>query len=331
MKKILSATLILSLSFNLIAQEVPQTILVEHFTNTRCGVCASRNPGFFTNLNAQSNVLHMAIHPSAPYSTCLLNQHNKIENDARTQFYGIFGSTPRLVIEGNTISASANYAATSLFSPYLNRTTPISITVNITEEGNNVNVQTVVKAVAAHTFTDLLISGFLVEENLAYAAPNGEQTHYNVFRKGIFSMSGETFTAPANGDSVVFNTTTSKNSAWNLGKMYALITIQQTNKQAVQSTRSNKLSVTTGIGLINSNMSLDAKVYPNPANNELKVELTNTEQTQVQLFNLSGKVIYEEKFSNQLTIPTGNLSDGLYVLRLNNTLGQITQKINISH
>tara|TARA_B110000285_G_C15096412_1_gene602244 strand:+ start:1583 stop:1825 length:243 start_codon:yes stop_codon:yes gene_type:complete len=78
---------------------VVKKVLVEHFTYTRCSVCASRNTGFITNLNAQSDVVHISYHPSSPYSNCQFNQYNLQENDDRTKYYGVFGSTPRLVIQ----------------------------------------------------------------------------------------------------------------------------------------------------------------------------------------------------------------------------------------
>lgn len=100
--------LFIGLSSSLFAQ-VPRNIIVEHFTNTKCSVCASRNPGFQTNLNAHPDVRQISIHPSSPYSTCLLSQQNTVDNDARTNYYGVYGGTPRLVINGTVISASVNY------------------------------------------------------------------------------------------------------------------------------------------------------------------------------------------------------------------------------
>ena len=110
MKKTFSLSAIAILFFCQLAfSQVPKKAVVEHFTNTNCSVCASRNPGFYTNLNMQTGVLNLAVHPSSPYPNCLLYQQNATANDARTNYYGIYGSTPRLVINGNVISSAANY------------------------------------------------------------------------------------------------------------------------------------------------------------------------------------------------------------------------------
>jgi hypothetical protein len=116
-----------ALSFTKIqAQAVPQTAIVNHFTNSRCGVCANRNPGFYTNLRQQTNTLHIAFHPSSPYSTCVFSIENPSENDDRTNFYGIYGGTPRLVINGNVIPAAQNYALSAMFTPYQGLTSPFA-------------------------------------------------------------------------------------------------------------------------------------------------------------------------------------------------------------
>ena len=53
MKKLLTTLLFFSFVWNAEAQ-VPKKVIVEHFTNTLCSVCASRNPGFYSNLNNQN-------------------------------------------------------------------------------------------------------------------------------------------------------------------------------------------------------------------------------------------------------------------------------------
>jgi hypothetical protein len=310
--------------------QVAQTILVEHFTNSRCGVCANRNPGLYTNINNQTNVLHMAVHPSAPYSSCLLNQHNKAENDARTQFYGIFGSTPRVVVQGNIIPVSADYSAQALFNNYLNKTTPIAISTTIADAGDSLLVNIVVKAVAQHDNTSLLISGFIVEEELNYAAPNGEQVHHDVFRKGLFNMNGETFAAPQNGDSIVFERKVAKNAAWKLDEMYALISIADETKQAVQSARSANLGIVANLKDA-VNEKLDVKVFPNPATDNVFINVQGNLPSTVQLFDITGKLLVAQTFTKEMEFPISQFKNGLYIVRVFNEDGYYSQTLNINH
>jgi len=120
-----------------ISAQVEKKVIVEHFTNSRCSVCAGRNPAFFQNLDNHPDVLHIAIHPSSPYSNCLLNNNNPEENDARTNYYGIYGSTPKLVIQGENIAVNADYGSAEIFAPYLGQTSPISMNTNLILNSDN--------------------------------------------------------------------------------------------------------------------------------------------------------------------------------------------------
>ena len=82
---------------------VKKYVLLEHFTNSKCSVCASKNPAFFTLIDQYPNdVHHVSIHPSTPYSTCVFYQSNTTENEARADFYNIPG-TPRVAVNGTLL------------------------------------------------------------------------------------------------------------------------------------------------------------------------------------------------------------------------------------
>ena len=70
----------------------PKQVVIEHFTNTKCSICASRNPGFYSVLANYPQVIHIAYHPSAPYQNCYFNLQNKPENDARTNYYNTYAT-----------------------------------------------------------------------------------------------------------------------------------------------------------------------------------------------------------------------------------------------
>ena len=180
MKKIFSILTAL-VAFNQCAMaQVPKKVIVEHFTNTKCSVCASRNPGFYTNLNAQSGVIHLAIHPSSPYAACVLSMHNPVENDGRTNYYSIYGGTPRLVIQGTVISSSADYSMSSIFAPYLGQMSPAEITIRQTKFGvDSIRSTIIIKTVASHSLTNLKLFVALAEDTVFYTGTNGEPKHFN--------------------------------------------------------------------------------------------------------------------------------------------------------
>lgn len=321
----------LLIATNLLQAQVTQKVVVEHFTNTRCGICASRNPSFYTNLKAQSkgNVLHLAIHPSSPYSACLLNQHNKAENDARTNYYGIYGSTPRLVIQGNVISTSSDYGNAAIFNPYLNQTSPIGISVQIELlPTDSIEVLVSVKTFATHSLGELQLFTAMVEEKLNYAAPNGENEHFDVFRKNVFPMNGLTFTPSlVVGDSVVLKGKVVKNVTWVLAQMYALAIVQAADKKIIQAERSALLASSTGV---NDYKPLRANVFPNPVSDFLKIELANVNQASLSIYDLTGREVKRQEIQETGLVDLSGLTAGFYQLVLNNNDYRLTKKIIIN-
>ena len=54
--KSIALSFFVAILFQTASAQVERTVIVEHFTNTRCGICAFRNPAFYENLNNQENV-----------------------------------------------------------------------------------------------------------------------------------------------------------------------------------------------------------------------------------------------------------------------------------
>lgn len=310
--------------------QAEKTIVVEHFTNTRCSICASRNPGFYNNLNNQPNILHLAIHPSSPYSNCLLNKHNTTENDGRTNFYGVYGATPRLVIQGEVISPSADYASSTLFTPYKSQVSPLLLTVSLAEkENDSLTTTIIVKTVAAHSLGALSLFAAATEKQINYAAPNGEQVHYDVFRRSYFEVTGKTFTpATTVGDSVVLTGTLAKNAAWVISNIYTMVIVSETeNKRVVQAARSNTLSISSGLS---EKKLLDATVYPVPAGDYLEVTVAGGFKGEAVLYDLQGRTVQKQPYEPGQRIPVEDLSPGIYQLHLTGNSGVVVKKILIN-
>ena len=72
-------------------------------------------------------------------------------------------------------------------------------------------------------------------------------------------------------------------------------------------------------------------VYPNPADQEIFVKGEEGTTYTVQLLDNNGKVILEKHFSNQLTINSSALSDGVYILKVVSDTGILHRKLVIQH
>jgi hypothetical protein len=68
------------------------------------------------------------------------------------------------------------------------------------------------------------------------------------------------------------------------------------------------------------------KMYPNPANREVTVQLPNTTETYtVRISNVSGKVVMEQVVTGSVqTLQVGKLAGGVYVVELIDSKGNRT-------
>jgi Secretion system C-terminal sorting domain len=303
--------------------QVPKKTIVEHFTNTKCGVCASRNPGFYTNLSSQSGVLHLAIHPSSPYSGCLLYQQNNTENDARTNYYGVYGGTPRLVINGSVISSSANYADNALFTPYLQQLSPASIKISQIKYGtDSIRSRIVIKTVANHTLGGLSLFVLLAEDTLNYTGSNGEPKHYDVFRKALSSTSGISVTLPSViGDSLVFSGKATVQSFWNFSRINTMAILQETtNKALVQAAKYSTPTLSTTTGTDEFSNLPELRAYPNPGKGVFYFNSTITGQIEVR--NALGQLVFaQQNWKETDSINLSGNSEGLYFLTVTDKNG----------
>ncbi len=324
MKKHLLLLLSLCLTIPGFAQ-VNKTVIVEHFTNTLCSICASRNPGFRTNLANQPGVLLLTFHPSVPYSACIFNQHNKAENDARTTYYGILSGTPRLVIQGEVVSPGANYGSASIFTPYQGDSTVASIRIEQQKFGaDSIEVRVWVKTEAEHGLGALSLFVGLAEDTIFYNAPNGESPHVNVFRKSLSGAVGQQiFLSGAVGDSVPFVGRTAMHPDWDAERIFTTVILQDEASKALIQAASVSPALNSPTA-IEPEFSLSVQVYPNPAREQIQIEVSEPGPMQAKLYSLLGREIETFSFSGSHQLDLQRLSPGVYWIAFQNAAGQQT-------
>ncbi len=324
MKKIAILIALFAITTSANAQ-VPKKVIVEHFTNSKCGICASRNPGFYTNLAAQTNVLHLAVHPSSPYNTCAFNVHNPIQNDARTNFYGVFGGTPQLVIQGTPLSTSANYASATIFANYIGQTSPWKITVSQTvHQTDSITATIVVKKVAAVSNLPAKLFVALAEDTVFFASPNGEAQHYDVFRKSMTTTDGLSIQLPASvGDSVSKTFTVTASSVWNINRMFALAILQDSaSKQVWQTERYTKPTVVVFPTSVQNIKSTSNYTLVKQGNAHYITGLSNKEY-QASVFTIAGQKVASQTLSGNNNVVKEPNQTGIYILQVTENGKQI--------
>jgi hypothetical protein len=78
------------------------------------------------------------------------------------------------------------------------------------------------------------------------------------------------------------------------------------------------------------------QVYPNPTASVLNVSIYQTisQNTKVQLFNVSGQQIIEKNLPEgevATQLETSNLPDGIYLLKVSNLNGFATKRVMVKH
>jgi hypothetical protein len=309
MKKIFFTLFILLVGIQLWSQPI-QTVIVEHFTNSRCNICAARNPALYDLLDDYPEVLHIAYHPSSPYSNCIFSQHNPAENDAQTNYYGIYGGTPRVVVQGKVIQSQNPLLMASQIEENLGQAANYSVSVKQIQNTDQEAEVTVVIRKTGSGEEALNLYAVVAEKQIDYNAPNGENMHHDVFRKVLYDMP----VSMANiGDSVVLNRRYSIDNAWTANQMYVAVMLQEaSSKTILQSAASELLSDPQSISDEQFAIRHDLFV-PNPCVNY--VRLNNAYENQiiyVEIYDLSGQILLTN--SDIERIDVSGFNEGFYVI-----------------
>lgn len=329
MKKFLLLFFTVVMALQVQGQEVPRTIIVEHFTNSVCGICASRNPGFYSNLNAQEGILHISYHPSSPYSSCILHQENPTENNARTNYHEVFGGTPRLVIQGTAISPGTNYGNASIFDPYQDQTSPVSISIQQYKPAGEMIVQVTITAEADNSVGMAKLFLGAAEDVVFYAAPNGEDEHYDVFRETFNGdATGVDVMIPATaGESVTIDASIMPDEDWDLDRLFTVAILNDAvSREVIQAQASDPADNSPIVSTKELN-TIAANIYPNPVNDFFTIQLAEQSEAQFTLRDGMGRNLMTGVFQGQVQVDVARLPAGTYWLEVVTAEGQAARKI----
>lgn len=302
-------------------------VLIEHFTNSNCSVCASRNPGMF-NLIGQAqyadDVHHVSIHPVFPYPQCVFYQANTSENTAWTGLYPVQG-TPTIVLNGATQSPSNPLLSENKLISFLNQTSPLAL--QVTESGSGTSRQVNIKA---KSFGDIPAGSYnlfvaIVEKTINQQTPNGEAVHHNVFRKMITAVAGNPFTPPAIGETLEFNFDYTLANNWKPEEVYVVAFVKETTTKAVLNSGTRFDPQLSSVPELSSNA---VKISPNPATDLALLELGDDRVQSLEVFAANGQRLslgYEQA-GNLLSIATHELNPGIYFVKVVGEKGLYTGK-----
>jgi hypothetical protein len=324
--------LLLFLPVWMIGQNVQKYALVEHFTNTYCSICASKNPAFNALLNANpEGVHHISWHPSVPYPACLLYQANPTENNSRKTYYNVLG-TPKLFINGQSIPGSTPLLNQSTLDSYTSQSSPLEVIVEEATISPPFGTAITLKSHAAPPTGDIRLFVSLVEKYLYFAGPNGETDHHNVFRKYLTPVDGTSVTLPAAGTEMTYSFPFDLDPSWNAAEMYVLAFVQDySSKEVINSGTRFDPAISTGIS--NDLAASGIRIFPNPASESLFLDLNEAKEIprQIRLLDLKGTVVFSVRPSalETLRISVQNLPAGIYLFEVESGERILREKIVI--
>ncbi len=310
MKKILF-TLLFSVTMISLFAQAKKYPLALHFTNSNCGSCAGSNPTFFKKIDVYpKDIHHISVHPSFPYVTCVFYTANVTDNTLLTNKYNA-SSTPSFSLNG-VAPSSVSSATDAQLKAAIAEKSPISITVT-ENKGASRTVKAVVKTVGTVPAANYVVYAAVVEKVVNQKTGNGETVHRDVLRKIISASAGDAFTPAALNAEKTVNFTYSVDSKWVEAQTYTIVWVQNGNNVIMNS--GTQFDSTVGTNDILTDETV--KIYPNPTNNVLSVDLTNISaipQT-ISIVNIDGREVAQfnaQKDINLLNV--SNLAAGAYVV-----------------
>lgn len=264
----------LFLAFSLcVSAQVQKNVIVEIFTNTRCSTCGFREPQIFNSLSKYPEVLQISFYPSSPYSNCFFSQQNRREYDGRTRYYGVYGSTPRVFVQGSEVN---NNIDTANLVAALGQTSNFEIKLShlkTAQDSARITATIFKRANDPLSTANLYLA--TAENEIQYNAPNGVNTHHNVMRKAHTDSNGVSITLPSSiGDSIEVAVTYRLESNWNhnILSSFAILSNQNSVVNAQKTSLDLNGFFPTSINDIKT--SSEISIYPNPISvgNNLVIE-----------------------------------------------------------
>ncbi|HEY3250439.1 MAG TPA: Omp28-related outer membrane protein [Ignavibacteria bacterium] len=304
-----------------IYSQAARKVLLENWTSSTCGPCASNNPQLkqwvadhWENLTAVSYHVWWPAPGNDP-----MYLHNPSEVSSRVSYYSV-NAVPAAYLMGihNYVGSPFSFSnMTTYYNFYSGQTVPLGLTVVDTRIAGDSN-----RAVVTLTnYTNLPAGNYalrvmVVERWVIYQSPpgtNGETVFGNVFRKALPNAQGSPISM--NAGTYTFEFRYKINAAWQDSSIYTMAFVQNDNDKTVMNTARNGM-IFTGIDPISGEIPSSYRLsqnYPNPFNPTTNIDfnLPKDEFVTLKIYNILGKEVK--------TLVEGNHKAGIYHIAVDGT------------
>ncbi|MEY3194075.1 MAG: hypothetical protein RIQ78_171 [Bacteroidota bacterium] len=326
MKKLLLLSAGLMLALSLTAQiSAKKYVLLEHFTNSKCGICASKNPTFYNLINQAQyadQIHHISIHPPVPYNTCVFYLGNPVENNAWATLFGISG-TPRVAVNGDLKPSGSQLLRQDTLAKYLNLTSPLYLQVSESGVGNSRVATIDARALSQIPAGNYKLFVAVAEKTINLVTPNGEAVHHDVFRDMLTPVTGQDFTPPAAGQNIAFDFNYTIAPAWASDQVYVLAFVKEIDTKQVLNSATK---FDAALSEATEPSTLGIRLSPNPASRATFAEIGEDFALRTEVFSTDGQCVYSADNHREKTvgIPTESLKIGIYYVKITGEKGIYT-------
>lgn len=294
--------------------------LLEKFTSSTCGPCASFNnnmfsPYYSTNSTNVSLINYQVNWPGTgdPYYTA--------EVGVRRTFYDV-SAAPTLFIDskasgsGSTAGLQAEVNGYAAIPGYF----LVSATKNLVGSIMNVTVNTTPYLTGNYR----LYVAVVEKITTGNVATNGETSFKNVFMKMMPDANGTILNCTADTPiSTGLSVNLSSTNIEEYTDLDVIVFVQDYDTKEIMNS-----AVATQQLSSDSFEVAKIKVFPNPSNGVFTIDTALT--TEIKIVDITGKEVYSaSNITNQSSINVSNLQQGVYLLKMKNELGEQTEKIII--
>lgn len=245
MKKFLSLlTLSLIIGIGVINAQNQRTVVLECFTSTTCGPCASANPALDNLINNNADkLIAIKYHVNWPAAGDPMNLHNPGDVSSKVSFYSI-NAVPYSVGDGTWVGNSSSVSQ-AMINQWAAVDSPIDMRMThyFNAAQDTMFVVVMGRATSAINSNNLKLNISVIEKTMEYAtAPgsNGERIFHNVMKKLLPSAAGTSIAAMEAGDYFAYKYSWALANVMNVSELTAVAWLQDgTTKQMIQGCKSS--------------------------------------------------------------------------------------------
>jgi PKD repeat protein len=302
-------------------------ILLEYFTNnTLASTIASNQYVAALESNNQLDLNAIHYHTSSPMGDPIYNQYPS-GPFAKEFFYGI-SSVPFALVNGlSALNLESTAGNQLIIEKEILKDPMLNLSLECTD-GEQIQIQLIAEANEGFSNMEMIVNCAIVQNAVEISnAPNGSPIFYNVIREfvpnpGGISMKG----TMEKGEIFTYSYQWNPLNPSNVGNCKVLVFVQNLQTREIYQSATFDLS---GFGKAKapaSPLQIEANIYPNPTSHMLWVD-SPSKIEQATIYDLSGRMIKQYMPNSSLFgIPVDQFRNGVYLIRLKSSDGEIVKK-----